>query len=495
MKVIQPLTVLALVEACAASYYGPWVDSRRLQADIKESALLHRSQKLQDIANSSPGHNRVFGSVGHNATTKYIYDSIASLGDYYTVEYQYFVETFSGGNVTLSVDDSPVAASLFTYAPNGRVEGTAVVVKNLGCNATDFPTNVAGSVALISRGSCEFGLKAALAGAAGASGALIYNNVNGSLAGTLGSVSRPEGKYPPVAGLSLEDGQHLVALAAAGSVKIDLHVNSIQENRTTQNVIAQTKCGDQNNVVTLGGHSDSVEAGPGINDDGSGTVGILEVATQLAKYRVKNAVRFIWWSAEEFGLLGSKHYVQSLSEAERAKIRLYLNFDMIASPNYFYGVYDGDGSSFNLTGPPGSAQIEKTFEAFFKSKRLPYQGTEFSGRSDYGPFLDAGIPAGGLFTGAEKIKTEAEAKLYGGTAGVAYDKNYHAAGDTIDNLAHDAFVVNTRGIADAVAKYALCLDEIPRHNGTVATGGHAKRAPATKLTRGCFHDHEEPVSI
>jgi carboxypeptidase Q len=127
-------------------------------------------------------------------------------------------------------------------------------------------------------------------------------------------------------------------------------------------VIAQTIGGDQDNVIAVGAHSDSVFAGPGINDDGSGSIGILEVAERLSAYSTNNAVRFGWWSGEEFGLLGSEYYVSTLNESEAAKIRLYLNFDMIASPNYYYAIYDGDGSDFNITGPPGSAEAEAFFE-------------------------------------------------------------------------------------------------------------------------------------
>lgn len=134
---------------------------------------------------------------------------------------------------------------------------------------------------------------------------------------------------------------------------------------------------------------------------------------------------------------------------------------MIASPNYFLGIYDGDGSGFNLTGPPGSAEIEAAFEQFFESQDSPYLPTEFSGRSDYGPFLDNGIASGGLFTGAEEQKTEQQAELFGGEAGVAFDANYHEAGDTIENLNYDAFLINTKAIADAVALYGTSLDTIP----------------------------------
>lgn len=237
---------------------------------------------------------------------------------------------------------------------------------------------------------------------------------------------------------------------------------------TNYNVIAESKEGDHDNVVMFGGHTDSVYAGPGINDDGSGTIGSLVVAKYLANYKIKNAVRLGFWGAEEFGKLGSNYYLKSIngtisgSQEEAHKIRAYLNFDMIASPNYVLGIYDGDGSAFNFSGPAGSDTIEKDFEDFYKSKGLPFVPSIFSGRSDYAAFLENGIPSGGLFTGAEEPKTEEEAQLFGGTAGVSLDPNYHQVGDTVDNLSQEAFLINTQSIANSVAKYALSFKGIPK---------------------------------
>jgi len=205
-----------------------------------------------------------------------------------------------------------------------------IAVNDIGCTAADYPAEVSGNIALISRGTCPFGQKATLAKAAGATGAVIYNNVDGALAGTLGAV----GDYAPTVGVTNEVGTSLLAQITAGGVEVTLDVDATEENRTTWNVIAETKGGDHNNVLVLGGHTDSVFAGPGINDDGSGTVGVLTVAQALTKYSVKNAVRFGFWSAEEFGLLGSKHYLKTIngtlsgSPEEVGKIRAYLNFDM-----------------------------------------------------------------------------------------------------------------------------------------------------------------------
>ncbi|POS77063.1 leupeptin-inactivating enzyme 1 [Diaporthe helianthi] len=467
------------------------VTSDALQNDITSQALLDRAGDLQAIAYMTTGRNRVFGSPGHNFTSLYLYELVSQLEDYYDVEYQPFIETYSGGDASLVVNGEDQGASLMTYAPSGQVEAAFVAVSNLGCEAADYPAEVSGAIALISRGTCPFGLKAVLAGAAGAAGAVIYNNVAGSLSGTLGAPSRPEGPYPPIAAISQAAGQNIVSLLAAGEVIGELNVNSIIEDRVTMNVIAQTKSGDPNNVIFVGAHSDSVEAGPGINDDGSGTVGILEVALQLAKYEVTNAVRFAWWSAEEFGLLGSEYYVNQSTAEDLDKIRLYLNFDMIASPNYKLAIYDGDGSAFNLSGPPGSAEAEALFENYFESKGLPSEPTEFNGRSDYGPFLAVGVAAGGLFTGAEEIMTEAQAELYGGTAGVAFDENYHAVGDTVDNLNLEAFLINSRAIAHSIATYATSFDTLPPRTPRIV-----KRNAFNSKTKasGCHHKHEAPVA-
>ena len=138
---------------------------------------------------------------------------------------------------------------------------------------------------------------------------------------------------------------------------------------------------------------------------------------------------------------GSEHHVANLTEPQIEDIALYLNFDMFASPNYFFGVYDGDNSGGTAPEgfiPEGSAAIEDVFEGFYDSRSLPYQDTDFSGRSDYGPFIAVGIPAGGLFTGAEGVKTADEAALYGGVPGAAYDPCYHAPCDNLTGQFQDA---------------------------------------------------------
>jgi carboxypeptidase Q len=215
----------------------------------------------------------------------------------------------------------------------------------------------------------------------------------------------------------------------------------------------------------LGAHSDSVAAGPGINDNGSGTIALIEVARQLSKFQIKKRVRFAWFSGEEQGMLGSNHYVSTLTREESLRIHLYLNFDMIASPNFVYGIHGGK-VFFNGTAAPGSERATAVFEEYFAINKLPSQRAGYGGSSDYAPFMLAGVPSGGLLTGAGGKKTDAEAKLYGGVAGKPHDANYHQPGDTVANLNMDAFFINTKAIAHAVAVYARNDDVHESYKGS-----------------------------
>jgi Zn-dependent M28 family amino/carboxypeptidase len=200
-------------------------------------------------------------------------------------------------------------------------------------------------------------------------------------------------------------------------------------------VIAERRGDNNDNVVMAGAHLDSVQAGPGINDNGSGSAVLLEVAQQLAHVNLQNTVRLAWWGAEESGLLGSGAYVAGLNQAEKDRIALYMNFDMVGSPNYIFMTQDADESSFNapVVVPPGSEAIEDLFESFYTKQGEPYDDAAFDGRSDYQAFIQSGIPAGGLFTGAEVPKTAAQQAIWGGTTAAQFDPCYHLACDTFAN--------------------------------------------------------------
>jgi Zn-dependent M28 family amino/carboxypeptidase len=326
-----------------------------------------------------------------------------------------------------------------------------------GCEATDFAgQDFTGSVALIRRGGCTFEQKSLNAAAAGAVAAVISNNT----AGPLTNVTITNTGPIPVGGISQADGTTLAAQAGAAAT-VDMRYE--EQTRTSKNVIAETRTGKRNNVVMAGAHLDAVYAG--INDNGTGSAALLDVALKLGgSPNVGNRVRFAWWGAEELGLIGSTEWVQSLTFEQQLDIALYLNFDMVGSPNAAYFVYDGDDSDATGAGagPYGSKQIEKTFVDFFSDRLgIETEGTDFSGRSDYGEFIAVGIPAGGLFTGAEGIKTAAQAAKWGGTAGMAYDPCYHQACDDLGNVDRvGALDRNLDAMAWSVGVYAYSTEEI-----------------------------------
>jgi Zn-dependent M28 family amino/carboxypeptidase len=341
-----------------------------------------------------------------------------------------------------------------------------------GCEAADFAGFTAGNIALIQRGGCTFAIKADNALAVGASAVAIYQTpgVAGPVAGTLGN------PYSiPVVGPTNAIGVALVQQAASGPLTLHVKTDTLNTVRQAGNVIADTKRGKADNVVVVGAHNDSVDAGPGINDDGSGTATLLAMAKQINKLgnKLHNKVRFAFWGAEEEGLLGSQYYVDNLPAADQAKIALMLDFDMLASPNYVRFVYDGDNSTGanNVPGPAGSGAIEKTFNDYLNGRGLATDPTAFDGRSDYNAFISVGIPAGGIFTGAEGIKTPAQAATYGGTAGQPYDPCYHQACDRYDN-------VNLTGFDQMIDATAFATEEFANSTLTVNGNALAKRSAA-----------------
>ncbi|MFF5760107.1 M28 family metallopeptidase [Streptomyces longwoodensis] len=212
-------------------------------------------------------------------------------------------------------------------------------------------------------------------------------------------------------------------------------------SRTGYNLIADWPGGDTTRVVMAGSHLDSVTAGPGINDNGSGSAAVLETALAVSRAGLQPTrhLRFAWWGAEELGMVGSRYYVNNLSSANRSRISAYLNFDMIGSPNPGYFVYDDDPT------------IEQTFKTYFSGLGVPTEiETEGDGRSDHAPFKNVGIPVGGLFSGADYVKTSAQAAKWGGTAGQPFDRCYHSSCDTIANLNDTALDRNADALAYAV---------------------------------------------
>jgi Zn-dependent M28 family amino/carboxypeptidase len=452
-------------------------DSSALRNAVNSAGILKHENELQKIANQNKG-TRAASTPGYDASAKYVYDKLRGAG--YTVAYQpfefpFFQETgpatferltptaqtyvkgedydlmeFSGSGDVIG----QIVPTNDIVIPPGNQEGTS----NSGCEPEDFQpaSTTEDQVALIQRGTCDFVVKVKNAKAAGYDAAIIFNEGQEGrtdiIEGTLG-----EPVDIPALDTTFAVGEELYELASAGSTTVHIVTQTFTDTRTTKNVIADYPGGRMDRTVVVGAHLDSVPEGPGINDNGSGSAGILEIALQMKKLNIKptNHVRFAFWGAEEEGLLGSTYYVTHLSADQKATIALNLNFDMLGSPNGRRGVYDGDDSEGAGTNPPaGSGAIEKVFLDYYGGRSLRTSPSTFDGRSDYGPFIDNGIPAGGLDSGAEGLKTPEEAAIYGGEAGKPYDGCYHQACDTYDNNNSTILDQLSDGAAHAVQVFA-----------------------------------------
>ena len=476
---VAVLAVVGAVLAPLPASAEPSADaSETLRTALTVEGVRAHQEAFQAVADANGG-TRVAGSPGYDASADYVQSELEAAGyDVQRLSFEFDFFELVGDPLFAQTTPSPVDYvdqtdyDVMTFSGSGTVADTAVTPVDLalddrdastsGCEASDFDGFAAGTVALMQRGACAFGLKATNAEAAGAVGAIIFNQGNTPereelLLGTLGG----PGVNIPTLGTTFAVGE---ALAAGANVSID--VAAISETRTTTNVVAQTATGATDDVVMLGAHLDSVPEGPGVQDNGSGSAAILEMAIQLQDQfgvndagddSLVNAVRFGWWGAEEFGLLGSIDYVNNLSPEELEDLGVYLNFDMIGSPNYVRFVYDGDGSDIapEIAVPAQSATVEQTFLDYFASQGLPTEATIIGQRSDHFAFCVSGVPCGGLFTGAEGIKTAEQVAVYGGTEGEQYDQCYHAECDTFDNISLEALDQMSDAGAHALSVYAF----------------------------------------
>ncbi|KAF2467161.1 aminopeptidase-like protein Y [Lindgomyces ingoldianus] len=444
----------------------PLVSSGPLQDAITTNALMANLQKLDSIGKANGG-NRAFGLPGYAASVEYILSRTENSSNFITWT-QDFPALFNQiQSIKFTVENQSYFVLGLQYSPSTSKEGlTAPLVLGAagdkGCTAEGYANiDVKGKIVLVQRGSCPDGSTLAgrlrPAAAAGAVAVIIYNNADTPVTG--GTLSNPDpDKFVPGGFINRVDGLALVSkLENRGRLEAYFQQTQVFETRITQNVFTETKDGDPNNIVMLGAHLDSVQAGPGINDDGSGTSLILEVKTALENFSVKNKVRFAWWGAEENGLLGSAYYTKHLNASAASSILTYLNFDMV-SRGYF-GVFDGDGSTHGLAGPPGSDVIEKTFVEDMTSKGINVTAARFTGGSDYASFMSIGKPVGGLHTGT----------------GVEQDPCYHQACDTINNPNPTTLTINAKAAAHVLSVLATKGEQIipksPVNSTTITSRG------------------------
>lgn len=455
---------------------------------VRVDGVREHQAAFQAIADANGGI-RAAGTEGYEQSVDYVVDTMEAAGWNVTVEEFPFI--FTPPPVLQQL--TPVTGTYETgaYTGSGFAEVSSGVIgvdlaleppraSTSACEASDFvglDFSGPADIALIQRGTCSFAIKALNAEAAGAEAVIIFNQGNdptreGLIVGTLGG---PNIVAIPVVGASFADGVSLSQAGATAFVDVDP-----PESRPQKNVIAELPGRNDANIVMAGAHLDSVQRGPGINDNGSGSAALLEIAEQLANHRPQNTVRFAWWGAEEAGLIGSTEWVAQRTQEQLDEIALYLNFDMIGSPNHIFGIYDADESTFTATAPipDGSIDLEDTLESFFTMRGVPYEDSAFSGRSDYQAFINNGIPASGLFTGAEGIKSPAQVAIWGGTAGDQYDPCYHLACDTYDNVNLEALDVNSDAIAFAVLTYAYSTASVNGVPGRKVPSSQSLAAPA-----------------
>jgi Zn-dependent M28 family amino/carboxypeptidase len=427
--------------------------------------IMDHLRALQEIADDNGG-NRSAGTSGYDESASYVASQLRDAG--YEVELQEFgVPVFTHNSDPVLAESGPGGETFEDGAEfavllfSGSGEANAVVTpvdfdasaqsSSSGCETSDFDGFHEGAIALVRRGNCFFRDQALNAEQAGASAVLIAQE-QGSDDVLRGTLTPDSGVGIPAAGITNELSGELSSGESLLSVSVDASI----EERPTHNLLAETSTGNADEVIMVGAHLDSVPAGPGINDNGSGVATILEVAQKIADMEPPTRIRFAFWGAEEFGLIGSAHYVTNLSTSEQDQIAGYLNFDMLGSPNYVRFVYDGRRAGAGSV--EASTAIQDLFENYFADENLETDVIGLEGRSDHAFFDRVGIPVGGLFSGADDVKTQAEASTYGGKVGEIHDACYHQSCDTLDNVNREVLDELADGVAHAVATLAAAPD-------------------------------------
>ncbi|MFI5914140.1 M28 family metallopeptidase [Dactylosporangium sp. NPDC051541] len=459
--VAAAVIIVALIGAPPAAAAPAEFDSTGLERLVTVEGITAHQRALQRIADRNGG-TRATRTPGYTASAAYVKATLEKAG--YRAHYEMFnmpewretaapvlrqtapaAKSYTAGSA--ADDDSPsVDFIAFEHSPTTSLTNVKVIPTDdvvipspggttSGCELSDFPAATSGAVALIQRGTCTFTEKLDNARQAGAAGVIVFNEGDTAARGNALFRSGPAGYPLPAVVSSFAVGQELYNAYKAGqNPTVDLATSGVDEDRFYPNVVAETKRGDANHVVLLGAHLDSVTAGPGINDDGSGTAFQLALAEQLARAGTppRNKIRFLWFGGEEDGLVGSQYYAAHLSDSDVARTDMMLDTDMIASPNFARLVYDGDGSTFGSenSGPEGSGTIERVLTDYWARRGLVSEPIPFDGRSDYVGFVNRGIPAGGVFAGAEAPKTADQVAKYGGVLGEQLDPCYHEDCDT-----------------------------------------------------------------
>jgi Zn-dependent M28 family amino/carboxypeptidase len=482
MRVIAAVMAIALtaLAACSSTDSAPAASPPRdVAGRVTADGMYTHLRKLQEIADANRG-SRAEGTPGYDASVDYVVQVLKDKGfDVQTPEFERLDRT-EGGNPTLTVAGRGYhvdqASLLVTTPPGGLNAITLRPQKAPGCTAAEYGTvSVRGAIAVVDDTGCSVGDKQSAAVAKGAVGLLVV-----SAPGTGGS---PAGLFTPgyyqrlTVPVGVIDNDADAALRRTNA-PVRLVLDSKPVMVKSRNVVAQTKTGDTKSVVLAGAHLDSSVRSPGINDNGSGVAALLEAASALGSQpRITNAVRFAFWGSEAEG---PTKYVRGLARDGLDDIAMYISVEMLGSPNAGYFTYDGDQSGQpnpdvpSQTVPAGSAGVERTLAGYLNLAGVRPADMPLSRTTDYGPFLAAGIPVGGVTAGSSQRKTEVQARLWGGRAGVAFDPNYHTARDTVDNIDRQALSVMGQATAFAVVTYAQSVEGV---NGVPARDQRHRSTP------------------
>jgi hypothetical protein len=427
----------------------------------------HHLKTIERITMANGGV-RPSPSPGYDAAAEYVTRKLTMAG------YQVYRQTFSFDDYEVLAEcgtvTSPSARPLHpwmarfsVFAPEGGLTAPIMLPSSddHGCSPTDYAgVDVKGKIVLIRHGTCFITQQQDVAASLGAAAMLMNVDSPNADINLRYRMVPPSDAHIPTATLTRGEAEQLAADAKAGPVTVTLDLRGRATSSTTFNLLADTPTGRTDNTVIMGAHLDSVDNGPGINDNISSGAVVLETACQLARYwdRVTNRVRFAWWAAEGKGIAGSQYYVDQLSRQQRENTALYLNMEMLASPNFARMVYSG--KTPEGPGPAGSEQIVKLINGFFTDRGLPTVGLDLDGRSDHAGFVAAGIPSGGVNGGADTIKTPEWVELFGGTAGQMLDPCYHQPCDTTAQLNRTSFDQFGRAMAYAVGRYAVDTHDV-----------------------------------
>lgn len=455
--------------SCSSTESAPAPDfAPDLARKVTVDGMYTHLRKLQEIADAN-NRARAEGTAGYDASVDYVVKTLKDKGfEVDTPEFER-LERMQGGKPTLTVvgrDFQVDQASLLVTTPPGGLSAITVrPQKAPGCAVADYgAVSVKGAIAVVDDTGCSVVDKHATAAARGAAGLLVVSTsaTSGSPAGLF-----TPGYYQrltiPVGVISGDAGAALRRTNAPVRLVLDSKPLIVK----SRNVVAQTKSGNTHNVIVVGAHLDSSPRSPGINANGSGVAAVLEAAAALGPQpRITNAVRFAFWGAEENGVDGSTKYVRGRSADQLNDIALYLNVDMLGSPNPGYFTYDGDQSAApnpeipSRDVPAGSAGIERTLAGYLNLAGVRPADLPLAKTTDDNPFLSAGVPIGGITTGSSQRKTEVQARLWGGQAGVAFDPEYHTPGDIVDKIDRHAMAVMGPAVGFAVGTYAQSVEGV-----------------------------------